>query len=1484
MGSGGFLWTQQLKWKVMQGRTISHYTVLERLGGGGMGVVYKALDTRLDRYVALKFLSPELHRDENSKKRFIHEARAASALDHQNICTIYEIGEADDGSMFIAMAFYQGESLKKKMQGNSQLGLRSVIDIALQIAAGLSKAHSMNIIHRDIKPANIMIAADGTIKIVDFGLAKLTGQTELTRSGSALGTAAYMSPEQAQGLAVDYRSDLWSWAVVVYEMLTGELPFRGDNHLSLFYSIVKEEPRAVSSVRNELSPTFDRLMTKALSKDPAKRHSSILEAAEELQRIYASTEVSIFATKSIFKDVDSKSAVARVEKKQIALLKTQIAGYADLLEHLSTAELQRFLKNIHDEIEKIAIASRGVINDFSGEELTILFGIPSADEHDFIRAAHTALAIHDVIQQAGSQFQSRIGTQLLPQSGIASGAVVIRPSNSTDRKFDLSGTVVQTAAALATHAEPGEIRISEEGRRPVERSFETETCSEIPVKGKTRKLKTYRVVAESIQSRFDAWQKEQLSAYTGRQVELQSLNDQLEAARAGNGRFVAIIGEAGSGKSRLLYEFRRSLDSNSFRILQGGSHLYASDVPYSPFIEVLKEEFQLREQENSEQKVIDHIKMLNPSLMDFVPVYLHLLAIPSSNYPLPKHFQGKELQLAITEALYAFIFSRRDGAVLLLLEDWHSADDASRNILEQLQEMIPAYPILIVATCRPECSFRAAEHHTVLYLKALDNASAKTVMQSALNADSIPPDLVDLIFERTAGNPFFIEEICQTLREEGLVKVENRNAIPTQTLERFRLPDTIQSVIGSRLDRLGPEARTVLETASVIGREFHRSLLQKLVQDETDLLRSLEVLKGLGLIQQLRVLPEATYKFKHPLTQETAYEALIAHERKKIHGNVGDAMETLYADRLEENLDVLAHHFGIAERWEKAVHYGRESARKARAVGDFGLALRHLERVEEWLSKLPPDETEATKVEILLDQERLCETLGIRERQEQILNSVISELHGNKNPSLLMETYRRLGEVFAVLGRFEEGEEALNKSLQLSAQIADISGERNAHRSKGFLYWNQGRNEEAVASNELALAIDRKRDDREGLARDLLNLAPILRGMGRNAEALECAEEALTYLESDDPVKRATAIHIVANLHRDAGDYERALEYLNKALEISKGHRQVVHFQLTSLAHLYWQLGRREESFQLLKKSVEISRKSGHAEGLAHSLRTIGELLANSDQMNEALPMLEEAASLFQKLKDISSAAAMFGTVGSIHEKMNRSDQAIQAWKSAKELREKMKDQSGSLAALDALGRLSRQQEDIPASIRFYQEALGFAEKPEAKASLLYTLGILEWKRAGYAAAQNYFRDALALFQQIGDLVHSGLMLNSIGVSLKNMGEMEQAVDILTLAVEMNRQTNERLLEGHGLSILGQVFFEMGNLPRAIEVFRSSLGIRKEIGDRKGEGWMAYQLGVAYAAQKADIEASECFAEARRIAEECGEAELLRACENFQLK
>jgi serine/threonine protein kinase/tetratricopeptide (TPR) repeat protein len=274
------------------GQTISHYKILEHLGGGGMGVVYRAQDLKLDRTVALKFLPPELTRDPEAKTRFVHEAKAASALQHDNICTIHDVDETPDGQLFIAMDCYEGETLKKKIE-RGPLPIAEAVDLATQVARGLAKAHEAGMVHRDIKPANIMVTKDGEAKIVDFGLAKLAGQTKLTRVGSTLGTVTYMSPEQARGEEVDHRSDIWSLGVVLYEMITGQPPFKSDYEHALVYSILNDEVRPMTALQPDTPPQLEEIIRKTLAKDPSARYQHIEEVEQDLRQLQKGGEITV---------------------------------------------------------------------------------------------------------------------------------------------------------------------------------------------------------------------------------------------------------------------------------------------------------------------------------------------------------------------------------------------------------------------------------------------------------------------------------------------------------------------------------------------------------------------------------------------------------------------------------------------------------------------------------------------------------------------------------------------------------------------------------------------------------------------------------------------------------------------------------------------------------------------------------------------------------------------------------------------------------------------------------------------------------------------------------------------------------------------------------------------------------------------------------------------------------------------------------------
>jgi serine/threonine protein kinase len=265
------------------GSTISHYRIVEKLGEGGMGVVYKAEDTKLERTVALKFLAQHLLNDAEAKERFLREAKAAAALHHSNVCPVHEIDEVD-GKTFLAMAFLEGESLEDRI-AQGPLSIKDALDLARQVAEGLDAAHEKGIVHRDIKPANIMVDAKGHATIMDFGLARLTEASRLTKVDTAMGTVAYMSPEQAQGMEVDHRSDVWALGCVLYEMVSGQRPFLGQYDQALLYEIVHEEVAPLTSIRAGVPMELELLTAKCLEKEREDRYGSAQEVSRDLRKL-----------------------------------------------------------------------------------------------------------------------------------------------------------------------------------------------------------------------------------------------------------------------------------------------------------------------------------------------------------------------------------------------------------------------------------------------------------------------------------------------------------------------------------------------------------------------------------------------------------------------------------------------------------------------------------------------------------------------------------------------------------------------------------------------------------------------------------------------------------------------------------------------------------------------------------------------------------------------------------------------------------------------------------------------------------------------------------------------------------------------------------------------------------------------------------------------------------------------------------------------
>jgi serine/threonine protein kinase/tetratricopeptide (TPR) repeat protein len=1480
----------------LSGRAVSAYRLLSRLGAGGMGEVYLAHDQKLDRPVALKFLSPELASDPDRLRRFHHEARAASSLNHPHIVVVHDFGDLD-GRPYIVTEFIEGQTLRDRLRRGPLAG-REVVDIGTQIAGALAAAHARGLVHRDIKPDNVMVRPDGYVKVLDFGIAKLAGpkraaheldEESRTRPGLVVGTPRYMSPEQARGVDLDARSDVWSLGVVLYEMVAGRPPFEGATPLDAIAAILGTEPVPLERRAPDTPPALAAIVAKALRKDALERHADAEAMLAELRLVQSQSATAPAVSAH---DSDHELALSPVgERRRATVLLSVVADYASLVERLAAPDLDEAIGRIRAAAVDTMRRHGGVVNQSIGEEIVSLFGIPAAHEDDDLRAVRAALELHARAREISHEVSGQ-GVAIRLQSGLHAGSVVAQRLREGPRRYALTGPPAQVAARLAAAAEPDAIWVSPECHRQVAPFVRTEPRGTVAMPAGAPPVTPHCVLGESgLENRLEAPDHGGLTPYIGRAVELEALQARVALARRGEGHLVLVVGEAGSGKSRLLHELRSQAGGRDLGVLQGRCRSYGGVTSYLPFIEALRAALDPKGQDGARAGVapiVARLRAIDPSLEPFIPLYLHLLGMPSEVHPVPRHLRGEHLQAAMLEAIAAFFTSyAQRGPAVLVLEDWHWADEASRAALRHLAEVVPAYPLLIVATTRPEPGAppELPDHSVRITLPPLEFAASLSIVKAVLAAERVPEGLARRLHDRTGGNPFFLEEMCRGLSEMQIVTAQDSDVVVSGSADEIHLPDSVQAVIRARLDRLSADSREVVRVASVIGREFTRRILHD-AMGNADLSAAIERLKHAGIVQQIRVVPDPVYRFKHVLTQEVAYESLLEHQRKSLHQAVGRAIERFHGGSFDEPLELLAYHFSCAESWEHAIEYGLRAAARATELSQFADALRILERVRAWLMRSPDEAARRDRIaDVLLKEERLCETLGLRGRQLQLSDELIALLAPGGASERLAEAYLRQGDVSTLLKRFDAADRALATSLRMSREHEDAALERSALRSIGLLRWHQGRHQEALDITETALAIDRRRGDDMAVAGDLSNLGNILRSLGEHTRALPVLHEALAMpVVERDPIKRAYILHNIANVYRALGDPGRALEYLQEADGRARAHMLPIQrsFHLTSIAHIHLQAGRFSESLALYQEAVELSRRARHADGLAHSLRMLSEVLVALDRGEEALPHLREAAQLFAQLEDREAEAVMCRHTAEVMERSGRPDAAA-AWERVRALARGAGDLQAELVAAEGMARATRRIEGVTeATTRAFEDTLALASRlgdARREAALRNTLGILMWERGRFGDALAQYEAALALVRASADRVHEGLTLNSIGVTLARLNRYEEARTALEEALTVNRRSGERRLEAHSLAALGDVAQATSRLDAALTCYEASCAIRREIGDRRGEGWMLHHLARTRALMGDAVASGALYDEAARIAADCGDAALGRASE-----
>jgi class 3 adenylate cyclase/tetratricopeptide (TPR) repeat protein len=666
------------------------------------------------------------------------------------------------------------------------------------------------------------------------------------------------------------------------------------------------------------------------------------------------------------------------ERKQVTVLFSDLSGYTAMTERLDPEEVKKIIGQIFGQVAQVVTKYEGQLEKFIGDAVMAVFGIPKAHEDDPLRAIWAAREIHEKVETIGSQLKEKVGQLLRMHTGINTGLVVTGEAILEKGTLGVAGDTVNIASRLSSLAKAGVILVGQDTYLQTQGYFEFERQEPTRVKGKTEAVAIYKIIQPKIRVERPRRLAVQgiSSPLVGRDAEFVALKGCLNRLLDGQGGIVCIIGEAGIGKSRLMAEIRNYIRNtqaiSSLQWLEGRTLSYGQKISYWPFQEIIRHYTEITEEDSEAeawQKLENRVSSLFAEETGEILPYLSTLLgldVKGEYAEGVKYLDGKSMgsQIYLTSRRF-FEHLARVQPLVLVFEDLHWVDESSMLLLEHLLPLVVRVPLLICGISRTdpkipierirEIATRDYERrYTELRLSPLSQSDSLQMMRNLMEIDNLSSTMREKIVHKVDGNPFFLEEIMRSLIDTGAVAYDSATERwkTTEKINTFTIPDTIQGVIMARVDRLGEEIKQVLKTAAVIGRSFLYRILKTIAEEVRELDRDLDQLQTVELIRVKQKVPELEYIFKHALVQEATYGSILLQRRRELHSKVGQAIEVLFPDRLEEFYSLLAYHYARAENWEKAQEYLFKAGDQAGKIAADTEALVHYQEAIETYTRV----------------------------------------------------------------------------------------------------------------------------------------------------------------------------------------------------------------------------------------------------------------------------------------------------------------------------------------------------------------------------------------------------------------------------------------------------------------------------------------------------------------------------------------------------